>query len=134
MSINRKRPLFSIKSNTSFRGPKVLHLRKRRNVKIYFPFKAYREMPKYWMSSHQQDFKSCFSFRLHVLAAKGKDQETDFGKKNPKHYSLPLVNQTQTTFELSSQLLIFLNSDWYLSSCILVYSTVAQKCIGKNKK
>lgn len=29
-------------------------------------------------------FKSCFSFRLHILAAKGKYQEVDFGKKTPK--------------------------------------------------
>lgn len=66
-------------------------------------------MPKYWMSSHQHDFKSCFSFRLHILAAKGKYQEIDFGKKT-KTPSLPspLVIQTQTTFEvLSSQPLPF---------------------------
>lgn len=103
-------------------------------------------MPKYWMSSHQQVFKSCFSFRLHILAAKGKYQEIDFGKKTQnqtknkttKAPSLPLsiLIQTQTTFEVIFTALTFLNSVRYLRTCILliIYSTVAQKFIGKKKE
>lgn len=32
--------VFSISLNTSFRGPKAWHLRNRRKMKIYFPFKG----------------------------------------------------------------------------------------------
>lgn len=97
------------------------------------------------MSSHQQVFKSCFSFRLHILAAKGKYQEIDFGKKPQnqtknkiiKAPSLPLsiLIQTQTTFEVIFTALTFLNSVRYLRTCILliIYSTVAQKFIGKKR-
>lgn len=97
-------------------------------------------MPKYWMSSHQQVFKSCFSFRLYILAAKGKYQEIDFGKKPQNQtknktpfLSLPILIQTQTTFEVIFTALTFLNSVRYLRTCILliIYSTVAQKFIGK---
>lgn len=88
-------------------------------------------------------FKSCFSFRLHILAAKGKYQEVDFGKKTQNQtkikttktlsLSLPILTQTQTTFEVIFTALTFLNSVRYLRTCILliIYSTVAQKFIGK---
>lgn len=66
-------------------------------------------MPKYWMSSHQRDFKSCFSFRLHVLAAKGKYQEIDFGKK-PKDPPFPHPQY----FKLKQLLKYYLHSP-YLS-------------------
>lgn len=89
-------------------------------------------MPKYWMSSHQQVFKSCFSFRLHILAAKGKYREIDFGKKpqnqtktkTTKTPSLPILIQTQTTFEVIFTALTFLNSVRYLRTCILLKYTV----------
>lgn len=94
-------------------------------------------MPKYWMSSHQQDFKSCFSFRLHILAAKGKYQEIDFGKKNQNALlSSTLSNSNSNNFwSIIFTALTFLNSVRYLRTCILliIYSTVAQKFIGKKR-